>query len=219
MNTTSLINEFKEYISSKSFPCIGAKTSLAKNRLHCMVAGNIACPTYDNNIIVFLYQVVDNLRKADNNFYSAAIIFTGPDNITENLFEHFLWQRLQALSNIDALQYSYDKRVSQDATSPDFSFSLKEEAFFIVGMHPNNSRVARRFKYPVLIFNPHAQFIEMKATNKYAPMQRVVRKRDIALSGTINPMLNNFGKASEILQYSGKNYTLPHKCPLQINHG
>jgi hypothetical protein len=40
-----------------------------------------------------------------------------------------------------------------------------------------------------------------------------VRKRDIAYSGSINPMLNDFGNASEVYQYSGKQYTSDWVCP------
>ena len=210
--------ELTEFISNKNFPCTGAKTALAKNQLKCMIAGNMACPVDDTKIIDFLYHYIDSYRTAGGIFHSAAIIFTGPENICEAMFEKILWQRLQAISNLDSVNYRYDKRVSSNIDSPDFSFSLKEEAFFIIAMHPESSRPSRRFKYPVLIFNPHEQFEIMKATDKYERMKKSVRNRDIAYSGSINPMLNDHGKKTEILQYSGKNYDAPMQCPLKINH-
>jgi len=210
--------ELTEFISNKNFPCTGAKTALAKNQLKSMIAGNMACPADDKKILNFLYQYIDGYRKKGGIFHSAAIIFTGPEYVCEAIFEKMLWQRLQAIANLDSVNYSYDKRVSSDIDSPEFSFSLKEEAFFIIGMHPRSSRPSRRFKYPALVFNPHEQFEIMKAIGKYERMKKSVRRRDMAYSGSINPMLDDHGKKTEVLQYSGKNYGGPMQCPLKINH-
>jgi FPC/CPF motif-containing protein YcgG len=49
-------------------------------------------------------------------------------------------------------------------------------------------------------------------------MKDVVRKRDIAYSGSVNPMLTDFGNASEVYQYSGRKYEDTWQCPLKINH-
>ena len=111
-----------------------------------------------------------------------------------------LWQRLQALSDLDAQRHDYDKRVSADPFSPEFSFSIKGEAFYLIGLHTNSSRQARSFKYPTIVFNPHAQFEKLRETTKYANLKGVVRKRDITYSGSINPMLDDFGEASEVYQ-------------------
>lgn len=213
-----LKEKFFSFISNKGFPCIGAKAALAKKQLHCMVAQNMACPADDHAILLFLYDFTDKYRLSQDHFHSAAIIFNGPEIMNEEIFETLLWQRLQAISNLDALQFGYDKRVSPDPSSPRFGFSLKEEAFFIIGLHPFSSRAARRFDHPTLIFNPHAQFEEMKKTNKYVMIQKAVRKRDLALSGSVNPMLSDHGESTETLQYSGKNYNEPLLCPLKINH-
>jgi FPC/CPF motif-containing protein YcgG len=102
--------------------------------------------------------------------------------------------------------------------SSDFSFSLGEEAFFIVGLHPGSSRPARRFRHPTLIFNPHAQFDELRSLNRYEKMKNIVRKRDILFSGSINPMLSDYGNASEALQYSGRHYGSEWTCPLKTMH-
>ena len=55
-------------------------------------------------------------------------------------------------------------------------------------------------------------------SGKYEKMKHVVRKRDIAFSGSINPMLKDFGEVSEIYQYSGRKYDDTWRCPLKINH-
>ena len=136
----------------------------------------------------------------------------------DELFDELLWQRLQALANLDSNIYPFDKRVNNSPSSPDFSFSLKEEAFYIIGLHAGSSRESRRFSYPALVFNPHAQFEELRGSGKYEMMKNVVRKRDIAYSGSVNPMLEDFGVASEVYQYSGRKYDNTWQCPLKINH-
>lgn len=214
-----IIKEYKEFINNKEFVCVAAKAALAKQQIHCMVASHIACPKDDLEILQFLYSFVDTYRNSNELYHSAAIVFEQPQVVNETMFDDFLWQRLQALSNLDAKNYSYDERVNQDPASPDFSFSLKQEAFFIIGLHPASSRVVRQFSYPVIVFNPHAQFEQLKEIEKYQQLKKVVRKRDLAYSGSINPMLQDFGEASEVYQYSGRQYDKEWKCPLNITHG
>jgi FPC/CPF motif-containing protein YcgG len=183
-----------------------------------MVAENMYCPKDDVVILEFLYKFIDAFRRSEDLFHSAAIVFKGPVFPDEETFDQVLWQRLQSLSNLDAVNYKYDKRVSADPASSDFSFSLKEEAFFIIGMHQNSSRQARKFGYPALIFNPHAQFETLRKSSSYDKLKNVVRNRDILSSGSVNPMLEDFGNSSEVFQYSGRNYDKSWECPLNINH-
>lgn len=232
IESTSMISEYLSFLNDKAYPCVGAKAALARGQIKCMVAGHMACPKDDGAILQFLYDFVDSYREGirhrdrhgdrhgatDGLFHSAAVLFTGPEGAGEGLFEGLLWQRLQALADLDAGQYSFDPRVDSDPSAPDFSFSLKEEAFFIIGLHPASSRASRRFKYPVLAFNPHAQFQLLRENDQYESMKTVVRKRDIAYSGSVNPMLEDFGNSSEAAQYSGRQYDSDWQCPLKINH-
>ncbi len=217
-NNELVIEEFFTHIAHKYFVCVGAKAAVAHHHLKCMVAGHMACPKDDEGILAFIYNFINEYKTSGELFNSAAVIFTEPVMHSEKMFETFLWQRLQSLSNLDAKNYSYDPRVDADPDSPNFSYSLGQEAFFIIGLHPASSRQARQFKYPVLVFNPHHQFEKLKETHKYEHMQEAIRHRDIALSGTINPMLNDFGNGSEAKQYSGIHHDKEWKCPLIINH-
>ncbi len=214
----SIIAAYKEYINNKEFVCVAAKAALAKQQISCMVAGNMACPKDDQAIVNFLYSFIEVYRNSNELYHSAAVIFQQANVLDEATFDVLLWQRLQALSNIDSKTYPYDNRVDQDPESADFSFSLKEESFFIIGIHPQSSRAVRQFKYPTLVFNPHQQFEQLKETEKYQSLKKVVRKRDMVYSGSINPMLQDFGDASEVYQYSGRQYSKEWKCPLKITH-
>jgi FPC/CPF motif-containing protein YcgG len=213
-----IIKEYLAFLNNKAFPCVGAKAALARQQIKCMVADHMACPKDDLAILLLLYDFVDDYRKSKKTFHSATIIFKGPALLNEEMFDELMWKRLQALANLDERNYDYDKRVNADPSSVNFSFSLKEEAFFIIGLHPASSRQARQFKYPTLAFNPHAQFEKLKETNSYEMIKNVVRKRDIAYSGSVNPMLQDFGKSSEAFQYSGRNYGDQWQCPLNITH-
>ena len=211
----SYIEEYKSFLYRKEYPCVAAKAAVQKQQVRVFVADHIACPKDDRAILDFLYKFVDEYRSSKDFFHSVAIIFKGPDTIEEEDFEKLLWARLQSLANMDAKDYAYDKRVSSDPTSTDFSFSIKEEAFYIIGLHPNSSRAARSFKYPTLVFNPHQQFDDLRKTNRYDKMKNIVRKLDTAYSGSVNPMLQDFGKASEVFQYSGRKLDQSWECPLK----
>ena len=179
-----------------------------------MVAMHMACPADDKIILQFLYGFVDSYRASEDSYHSAAVIFKEPIAMNEKVFDSLIWQRLNSLSSLDKQTYSHDPRVDSDPSSSHFSFSLKEEAFFILGLHPGSSRRSRQFKYPALIFNPHAEFEKLRRSNRYTKMKDVVRKRDVEYSGSINPMLADFGEASEVYQYSGMEYNTNWICPL-----
>lgn len=214
----AIIQEYNDYINTKEFPCIAAKAAQARQQIKCMVADHLACPKDDDDILKFLYAFVEDYRNSKEFYHSAAVIFKYSVDMNEEVFDNLLWQRLQSLSNLDAQNVTYDNRVNNDPNSPQFSFSINQEAFYIIGLHAKSSRQSRQFKYATLVFNPHDQFEKLRETTKYDKMKHVVRKRDIALSGSINPMLKDFGNVSEVYQYSGREYDENWKCPLQINH-
>ncbi len=213
-----LADEYFSFLANKGYPCIAARAALSKEHIRVFVAGHMGCPKDDFAIMEFLYAFVDGYRGSGSFFHSAAIIFKGPEMVDEQVFDQLLWQRLQSFANIDSQHYGYDKRVSSDPASKDFSFSIKGEAFYIIGLHPKSNRNARRFKYPALIFNPHAQFEELRKTSRYERMKKIVRRQDVLYSGSVNPMLQDFGQSSEVLQYSGRKYDPSWQCPLKINN-
>lgn len=212
------IQEYKSFLYRKEYPCVAAKAAVQKQQVKVFVAVHMACPKDDRAILDFMYGFVDEYRNSEEFFHSAAVIFKGPDMPSEEMFESMLFQRLQSLNNIGSKEYAYDKRVSSDPTSKDFSFSIKEEAFYIIGLHPNSSRSARQFKYPTMVFNPHQQFEVLRATQRYDKMKKIVRKLDTAYSGSVNPMLQDFGSSPEVFQYSGRKLDRSWECPLKINN-
>lgn len=218
IDNNEFIKAYNSFLDNKSFPCVAAKAALARKQIHYFVADHMACPKDDHDILNFLYEVVEQYRSSKTSFHSAAIIFKGPQIMNEEVFDVLLWKRLQALTDMDAVNYPYDGRVNKNPSSPDFSFSLKAEGFFVVGLHPASSRMARQFSYPTLVFNFHAEFEKLRTTESYNKMKHIVRNKDVAYSGSINPMLTDFGAASDVYQYSGKQYSSDWQCPLKTDH-
>ncbi|MCW3116834.1 MAG: hypothetical protein JWM28_916 [Chitinophagaceae bacterium] len=162
---------------------------------------------------------MDEYRQSSDLYYSAVVIFKAPVDLDEDKFETMFWSRLQAISDLDSREYPYDQRVKHDPAAVDFSFSLKEEAFYLIGLHPGSSRPGRRFSHPAIVFNPHSQFDRLREMNKYETMKQFIRNRDIRYSGSVNPMLADFGETSEAIQYTGRQYDQDWKCPFISQHG
>ncbi|MEO7800702.1 MAG: guanitoxin biosynthesis heme-dependent pre-guanitoxin N-hydroxylase GntA [Ginsengibacter sp.] len=215
LQSDAIINSFHSFLSQVDFPCVAAKDASAKGNIKIMIAAHMACPVDDKAILAFIYDFVNSYRQHRKGFQSLAVIFEEPLCSNEGMFEALMWQRLQALRNLDSKHFDYDKRVSPEPSSAAFSYSLMEEAFFVLALHPFSSRPARQYQYPALIFNPHEQFVQMKAGGTYDKMKTIVRRRDMNYSGSINPMLNDFGTTSEALQYSGTVYNDTWQCPLK----
>jgi len=209
-----MINQYLAHLNEKDFPCVAAKVSVGRKQVKSMVGGHMACPADDQKILQFMYDFVDLYRSARQPFHSAAVIFRAPLQVDDVMFDTMLWQRLHALREKDCVNYQHDPRVDDNPTSPNYSYSLKGEAFFVIGLHPGSGRRSRQFTYPVLVFNPHAEFEKLRSRNRFEKLKAIIRKRDMKYSGSVNPLLGDFGATSEIHQYSG----LPHrddwKCPL-----
>ena len=141
--------------------------------------------------------------------FVASFIEPTPGN--EAQFEELLWSTLQQVNGLDARPWAHGR--CADPESPEFSFSFAGTGYFIVGLHAGSSRLARRFAWPTLVFNPHRQFDRLKADGRYGRFQQAIRTRDLALQGTMNPMLSDFGEASEARQYSGRSVANGWQCP------
>src|SRR5690606_27133649 len=106
-----------------------------------------------------------------------------------------------------------DAEVDSDPESDHFSFSLGGKAFYIIGMHPNSSRFARRSPRPTMVFNLHRQFEELRNMGAFEKIRDTIRERDKNLQGSVNPMLHDFGHNREAPQYSGRQVDESWKCP------
>lgn len=214
MRHAELIKKFEQSVREVDFPCVGAKSALALDRLEFFVGDGFDRTTYDLPLYEAIRRFSEALDPAEAAVQSFVAIFDTPRDLDEAAFEKCLWNKLQSLHNLDVAYGSeWDKSVDRDPSSPHFSFSVCSTSYFIVGLHPHASRAARRFSTPTLVFNSHEQFEALRKDGRYSKLQSTIRRKDIELEGEINPMLANFGNASEAFQYSGRRLEEDWKCP------
>lgn len=209
---------FKQFIHAHDYPCVGAKSALAKGNIQILTVGNLASGADDLAIYEYLNMQARQYDYSRRIFQSLAILFCDDSRRSEKDFEKALWQRLQALSDIDKNRgYEHDQKVSCNPADPNFAMSFSGAAFFVVGIHPNASRPARQFTHPAIIFNIHDQFEQMRSTGLYQQLQKTISERDMAFAGSRNPMLAPHGSISAARQYSGRAVDNDWTCPFQRN--
>ncbi|MDP4574241.1 guanitoxin biosynthesis heme-dependent pre-guanitoxin N-hydroxylase GntA [Qipengyuania sp. G39] len=213
---TRLADEFREHIRRAAFPCVGAKSALAKNSLEIVIAFDMCSGWDDLRIHDKLIDWAETYRDDPEGLRSIAVIFAQPVRLDENDFERLLWERLQSFADKDNwLGQPYDPGVSPDPGDPHFSLSFGGQAYFVVGLHPAASRPARRFSHPAMVFNLHDQFERLRAEGKYERMRASILERDRQLAGDVNPMLARHGESSEARQYSGRRVDDDWECPFR----
>jgi FPC/CPF motif-containing protein YcgG len=211
---TEITDLFEDFVRNAAFPCVGAKSALNKGQMHFVVADDIRSAWDDLRIWPKIASLANSYRNDPVLFQTLVVIFRNNGPLSERRFERAVWDRLQSLSDKDDwLGQTVDPRISSDPDDPHFAVSFGGEAFFVVGLHPNASRPARRFSYPVMVFNLHDQFEQLRSEGRYDPLRDTILKRDEALAGTINPMLAQHGDASAARQYSGRRVEDGWVCP------
>jgi uncharacterized protein len=219
----SLRSRFLGRIDSSYFPCVGSKAALAKDRIRTAQFGSLACLDEAERVHSALWRFAAFIAaesEKSNDVHSLAALFSGPAATDERGFENLLWRFLQRLHEVDRERgHRWAPDADSDPNAARFSLSVATHPFFVIGLHSGASRMARRFEVPVLVFNSHRQFEQLRADGRYAKMQVATRARDMALQGSINPNLADFGSAPETRQYSGRRVETDWRCPLDIRTG
>lgn len=205
---------FTNYIEQEKFPCLAAKTAVARGHVEFFFGSSIDCQADDHSLLDELIRF-GQADQEDSPFRSFAALFPHSPLQSPQVFERSLWRRLQHLHDLDARQSSWDDEVDSDPHSPDFSMSLGGNAFYIVGLHPSSSRRARRFPMTAMVFNLHRQFERLRAEDRYERFSEAIIERDIAFHGSANPMLGEHGASSEARQYSGRAVADDWVCPFK----
>lgn len=209
---TATSRAFERRIQGPRFPCLGAKSALAQSRLGFLEGGDLRSSTADAAVVAGL-QAFARQSAPDDTFVSTIALFPETPCLDEVAFEMALWHRLQAFHAIDAVEHAWDPAVSSDPDSPEFSMSIGGRGFYVIGLHPNASRQARRFSCAALVFNLHSQFERLRTDGRYQKLQQAIAGRDVAFSGSRNPMLAMHGQSSAARQYSGRVLEAEWQCP------
>ncbi|TDQ31370.1 guanitoxin biosynthesis heme-dependent pre-guanitoxin N-hydroxylase GntA [Zeaxanthinibacter enoshimensis] len=207
----SLRKEFQSFILEKDHPCIMAKTMFELDTFKLKAYPEMGSKETTEKLLDDLENYLENYDFTSPEFYSFIATFPKMEIATEIEYEELLWEQLQALHLAD--ETDWDPDVNSDPSAPDFSFSLLGKAFYIVGMHPQSSRQARRSPVPCIVFNLHWQFEQLREMGTYQRIRDTIRQRDKEKHGSVNPMLSDFGTSSEARQYSGRQVSEAWNCP------
>ncbi len=209
---------FDRFILENFHPCIMARGMFERKKVDFHVYPDFGSKTTAKAILCDVKKYLERYDFTGRNFQTFMAVFDDHSVTSEKIFEEKLWQQLQYIHDVD--DEPWDPEVSHDPDHKNFSFSVGGRAFYIVGLHPHSSRIARRSPYPAMTFNLHYQFEKMREIGIYTNVKNKIRERDTTLQGNINPMLKDFGEEREVLQYSGRQLDEHWKCPFKYtkNH-
>ena len=200
-------------IAHDDFPCLGARSVFRRDNAVVQVYDELDSEQVTPDLLEDLASFTESVDP-DGPFASFIAVFRSPIPATEREFEQLLWSQLQRLHAADDVAWNPD--VSPNPTDDHFAFSVRGTAFFVVGLHPQASRVARRTVTPTLVFNLHAQFEALRASGAFERLRDKIRERDEQLQGTINPMVSDYGQGSEARQYSGRRVGADWVAPFEL---
>ena len=210
---TKVYNSFQDFIITNDHPCIMAKTVFSMNLVNLRTYNNLGNLNQTKELYKDLKAYIKNYDFESNQFETFIAVFPNSPEFTEIQFEEQLWMQLNQLNAVD--EYDWDPSVSNNPHDDNFSFSIAGKSFYIVGLHPNSSRKARRSPYPAIAFNLHWQFEKLRKMGTYDRVKTSIRERDEQFSGSTNPMLKDFGSQSEARQYSGRKVGELWECPFK----
>ncbi|ONI76291.1 hypothetical protein ALI144C_37165 [Actinosynnema sp. ALI-1.44] len=202
-------------LQGDTFSCVAAKTAWMRGSVVHRHFGPMGEPATTDELSAAVTDFA--VRRDDIHELLATFVatFEGPFGLDETEFETLVWQQLQGLHDRDVRRFAWADFADSDPTSDRFAFSIAEQAFFVVGLHANSSRITRQFSHPTLVFNSHVQFERLRERGIYGRIRTEVRAREMALQGSINPNLSDFGERSEAMQYSGRATSPDWKCPFR----
>lgn len=211
------VNEdIETFIRSEAFPCAGAKSALSLAQVTVLEAGKFDLPRNNSDLYQALCAFGETIDPAEMPFRTFICVFEAEPVRSEAEFEDLLWQHLQVLHERDVSRgIGWAEGVASDPTSANFNISVNGVPYFVVGLHPGSSRPARQFGRPAMVFNSAEQFDALRADGRYQALQKIIRERELANTGSINPMLRDQGQGAQASQYSGRHVGEDWECPFK----
>lgn len=204
---------FRGLVGSRRFSCVGAKSAVQQGQYRFGLYGALASRTTTVALARDLQAFARAYPSARGPFASCVASFTGPAAVDERAFEALLWRQLQLLHDADS--DAWNPKVSDDPDHASFAFSFAGCALFVIGLHAASHRMARRFAWPTLVFNPQDQFDRLRAKGKFRAFRDVIRERERTLQGSVLSTLADFGDASAAKQYAGRRIGPGWQCPFR----
>lgn len=214
--TRLLHDKFRAAVLSSAYPCVMGASVMRADNCAFAVYDELGAEESARRLAMDLEWFVQSYairRTPQEPFVTFISMYERPMVDDEADFERLLWRHLSFVHEWDRRKWPWDPTVSRDPDDPRFSFSVSGQAFFVVGMHPKASRIARIAPVPTLVFNLHAQFDALRQQGQMDRVSRTIRAKDGRLQGRPNPMLMQFGEGSEVRQYAGREVEADWQCP------
>lgn len=212
----SMKDELTKFIESSSFPCIMAKSVLNTGIIEFQEINDLYDSNETRKVLEKMYSFIRKFKNNEGKLASFILFVKNPVYKNFTHFEKAFWSFLVKLNSLDKKKFEHDSRVASDPHNANFGFSIMEEAFFLLALHPESERRARRFKTPAIVFNPHEQFENLRRRGVFHKIKNLIRRKDQILQGFSNPMLTDFGEKTEVFQYLGKKYSPRAAVPLHL---
>ncbi len=201
LTPAGMLAVIEDQVLAGDYPCLGARSAFRTGRVTVGVFEELGANADAAALTAQLTEFGGDVDLTDG-FASFVAAFRGPVIRNEQHFERLLWRELQAVHDQD--RHPWNSRVSSEPSRDHFGYSVGGRAYFVIGMHPRASRIARRTPFPILVFNPHEQFDLLRMSDRFTPIRDAIRRRDRCLQGDLNPMVDDHGRSSEARQYSGR---------------
>lgn len=214
---TEIETSISSLLQQKNYPCIAAVQSFLKKDYIVGNYKNFGDGTHSYELGLALLDFKKKQQSSKSPFMSFWAVFEDEREMDEAEFETRLWRELSFLTSHEEFTASWDPHFSKNPEDKNFCFSLDGSAYYVLGLHPHSSRLARRFPYPALIFNLYDQFRAlMNDNNDFAKMVNINRRREELFQGNLNPMVEKYGETWESIQFSGRENPPEWKCPFQF---
>lgn len=177
--------QFAHLVMDAAFPCLGGRSAFQRQAYVFHLYDDLRNPEGVARLGADLAAFSLTRPSLPGRFATFVASFLAPVVPDGTAWDELIWRTLQRLHGMD--EAPWDPSVSSDPSDPDFLFSFAGEGYVVVGLHPAASRYARRFAYPTLVFNAHAQFQELRDRGEFERFQSSIQKRDIRLQGSVNP--------------------------------
>jgi FPC/CPF motif-containing protein YcgG len=217
-NTKDINNEIRSLILQENYPCVAAIQSVVRNEYVIGTYGQFGTGTHWHKLRADLLNFLELQSSTQSRYMSSWAVFTAPNQSPDNEidFEDKFWRELSLLSSEEERPVDWGKINSSDPNDPSFCLCLNGEKLFVVGLHPQSSRFARRFSRPAMVFNAFSQFETFEKEGTYPAMVKTIRQNDLKFQGSINPMVLAHGDVWESIQYSGRENPDSWKCPFHF---
>jgi FPC/CPF motif-containing protein YcgG len=213
---TAIEDQIKLFMSQKNYPCIAAIQSFALKDYRVRSYRDFGKIDQRAELRADLLDYLHEYLRTKSRYFTFWAVFADAEDLDEEAFERLLWSELSALTSNETKESDADPRFSTDPDDKKFCFAIGGKAFFVVGLHPRSSRLARRFPWPTLIFNVYEQFDQLAQLGLYQPMIETNRKRDARFQGDANPTVVQHGDDWESIQFSGRKNSPEWKCPFHF---